>query len=131
MTIRSDLLTAITTALTGSSVSVSTELPWVTGGVALYNKNMKKIYVDQEQVDIEVLHRTLDRNDISQRETLVSAFLTVDAKNQPSDINTVIENVIATKESIANCFVQECDVETSIEEDRITYEFVFRFISVN
>lgn len=131
MTIRSDLLTAITTAVTGSSVSVSTELPWVTGGVPLHEKNMKKIYLDSEQYNIEQLHTTLDGNDVSSRETIVTAFLTVDAKNQPLDIDSIISSIIGTKETITDCYIRECDVSTTIEEDRITHNFEFRLFRIN
>ena len=131
MTIRSDLLTAITAAVTGTSVSTSTELPWVTGGVPLHQKNMKKIYLDSEQYNIEQLHTTLDGNDVSRRETVVTAYLTVDAKNQPLDIDTIISAVIGTKETIVDCYIRQCDLSSTIEEDRITYTFEFRLFRIN
>ena len=50
MTIRSDLLTQITTNLANSSIRVSNELPFNTSGQPLYNQNMKFVYVDEEQL---------------------------------------------------------------------------------
>lgn len=131
MSIRSDLTTALTTALAGTSVGVSTELPWVTGDIPLHEKNMKKIYLDAEQYNIEQLHTTLDRNDVSSRETVVTAYFTVDAKNQPSDIDTIIFSVVNAKESIIDCYNRECDISTTIEEDRITYQIEYRFFRIN
>jgi len=45
MSLRSDLLANVTTQLNGSSVSVTSELPWSAGGVELYRKNKKKFYL--------------------------------------------------------------------------------------
>ena len=131
MTIRSDLLSAITTAVTGSSVSVSTELPWVTGGIPLYDKNMKKIYVDTEEYIIEQLHTTFDANDVNRRETTVEAYLTVDAKNQPADIETILSAIIGTKDTIINCYNRMYDLSSTINEDRVTYTIEFKFLRIN
>ena len=47
---RSSLITQLTTNLTNSNVSVSAELPFESGGDTLYDKNMKTLYVDEEQI---------------------------------------------------------------------------------
>ena len=45
---RSTLLAQITTNLTGSSVAVSSELPFENSGNPLYIKNKKRFYLDRK-----------------------------------------------------------------------------------
>lgn len=131
MSIRSTLLANITAAISTTSVNVASELPWASGGVELYNKNMKKFYLSEEQRDIIPHHRTLDRNDVFQTETLLTGYLTVDAKNQPSDIDTVVTAILNSKNAIADQFITECLQRTEIAEDRLTRIFEFRFTKIN
>ena len=60
MAIRDTLKANLDVALTGSNVSVSAELPFTTGGEALYIKNMKKLYLDQDNIDKSILFTSLD-----------------------------------------------------------------------
>ena len=131
MSIRTDLLANVTTQLSGTSVSVSSELPWQSGGVPLYEKNMKKFYIGQENKDITQLHTTLDRTDVFQTETTLNAYITVDAKNEPSDIDAVVASVLNSRNVINGQFINECNVETETDQDRITYTFTYRFQKVN
>lgn len=130
MTIRSTLLANVTTSLSGSNVSVSSELPWESGGVPLYEKNMKKFYLSQESASISQLFATIDRNDVFQKETFLTAYITVDAKNQPADIDSVVSSVLNSRKSIADQSVNECTVDIDTEEDRITYTFEYRFVTI-
>jgi len=66
---RDSLLTAITSNLATSSCSVSSELPWVQGDQPLYSINMKKFYLDEEQISKTVYIETLDDNKQYQTET--------------------------------------------------------------
>ena len=51
MSIRSDLITQITSNLSGqSNISISEELPFDSGGTPLYEKNMNVIYVDEQDI---------------------------------------------------------------------------------
>ena len=61
MSTRSDLLTQITTNISGSNISVSQELPWTASGESLYLKNMKHFYLDEEQDDRETSVKDLRR----------------------------------------------------------------------
>lgn len=131
MSIRTDLLANVTTQLNGTSVSVSNELPWSSGGVPLYNKNMKKFYLSSENRDITQLHTTLDRSDVFQTETTLTGYITVDAKNEPSDIDAIVASVLNSRNVITGQYINECLVETETEEDRITYTFTYRFLKVN
>ena len=126
---RDTLLTAITANVASSNVSVSSELPWIQGDEPLYSINMKKFYLDEEQISNTVLFETLDDNKIYETETTMEGFLEVDAKNPLSDIDTVISGILASKSAIANTTIAESNYTTETENDRITYTFEFRFIT--
>jgi hypothetical protein len=130
MTIRSTLLANLTTSLGNSNVSISTELLFIAGGIALYEKNMKKLYLDYDQNNRVELFSTLDYNDVFQQEITVNGYLTVDAKNQPTDIDTIIGRVVNSRLSVANCHLRECGVTNEYAEDRNTYTFEFRFLTI-
>ena len=58
---RAELLAAITSATsTLTQFAVASELPWEQGGLPLYRKNMKKIYVDRERMEETTLIPTLN-----------------------------------------------------------------------
>lgn len=120
----------LSTALGNTNVSTSSELPFAAGGVNLYDKNMKRLYLDSDQNQRVQLFTTLDNNDVFQQEILVNGYLTVDAKNTPGDIQTVIDRVVNSRFSVANCYVRECEVTNTFDEDRITYNFEFRFLTI-
>lgn len=125
--IRSSLLTQLTTNLSGSNVSVSSELPFNSGGDVLYSKNMKTLYVDEEQITQDTLIETLDRSNFLTNVSTLEAYLQVDAKTQLSDINSIVSNVLNAKSVITNTIRSESDYTTEISLDRIVYTFEFRF----
>jgi hypothetical protein len=127
---RDTLLTQITSNLSGSSVKVSSELPWNNGGEVLYRKNMKHFYLDAEEETREEFIKTLDKNDVEQTTTTLTGYLTVDAKNQPSDISSVVANVIAANSIITASIDSSVNVENEIDDDHITYTFEFNFITI-
>lgn len=130
MAIRDTLLANLAVALTPHTVSVSSELPFTAAGVALYDKNMKKLYIDAEQNATTELFPTLTNDDVFQQEIVINGYLTVDAKNQPSDIDAVVGHVINSRLSVANCYLRECGVTNDYAEDRNTYTFEFRFLTI-
>ena len=130
MAFRDTIITGLTANLATSNVSVSSELPFNSGGEPLYIKNKKHVYVDEDNKEVTELYNTLDGNDIFQTETTVQAFLTVDAKNQPSDIDTIVDTVVAERLGVSGPHIKECAVDTEITLDYITYSFDFRFITV-
>jgi hypothetical protein len=125
--IRSNLITQLTTNLANSNVSVSSELPYTSGGDTLYDKNLKTLYVDEEQISQDTLFEVLDRNNVVNNTSTLDAFVTVDAKNQLNDIDTIIANVLSAKSVITNTIISESDYETEFDLDKITYTFQFRF----
>lgn len=130
MAIRDTLLANLSVSLSGTNVSTSNELPFTSAGVALYEKNMKKLYLDVDQNNRIELFSTLDACDVFQQEITVNGYLTVDAKNQPSDIQTVINTIVNSRLSVANCHLRECGVTNEYAEDRNTYTFEFRFLTI-
>jgi hypothetical protein len=125
--IRDSLLTQLTTNLAGSNVSVASELPYTSGGDVLYAKNMKKLYVDEEQIEQETLYPVLDRQNVLINTSTVTAYLQVDAKNQLTDINSVISSILSAKSVVTATITSESDYATEFELDKILYTFEFRF----
>lgn len=130
MAVRDTLLANLATTLANTNVSTSSELPFTSAGVALYDKNMKKLYLDVDKNNRTELFSTLDNNDVWQQEIIVNGYLTVDAKNQPTDIETVVDAVVNSRLSVANCYLKECAVTNEYAEDRNTYTFEFRFLTI-
>ncbi len=129
MTIRSDLIAQLVTNLAGLTVSVSTELPYESSGVTLFDKNRNVIYVDDEEEDVTELYRTLDSGVVNETATLVSAYFTADAKNLSTDMNTVITKCLLARNGVT-ASDREADVTNEIDGDVITYTFEYRFINV-
>jgi hypothetical protein len=130
MAIRDNLKANLDVSLAGSNVSVSSELPYSVGGETLYNKNMKYLYIDEDNIEVTELISCLDNNDVNQTETEITGFLSVDAKNQPGDIDTVITSILNSRNAISNQTIRECEMTTENTNDVITYTFNFRFVTV-
>ena len=73
---------------------------------------------------------TLDDNDVVQTETTVTGYLSVDAKNQLANIDTIVGSIINSRNAVAGQTSRTCVMTTSIEADVLTYEFEFNFITV-
>ena len=127
MSKRSDLLTQLTSSLSGSNVTVSSELPWITGSEPLYVQNMKVLYLDEEQISQDILFTTLDSHEVVSNVSTINGYLQVDAKNQPGDIANVVSNVLSAKSVISGVVSKQSDYETEITSDKITYSFEYRF----
>jgi|TARA_R110000803_G_scaffold36651_2_gene78765 hypothetical protein len=129
MAIRDDLITQITTNLSGyTNFRVSSELPFESGGNSLFLKNKRTIYVDDLSEEQIQLYRTVDQGTVYQTETIVQAFLTVDAKNQPSDIEDVIQAILNAKSVVTETQSNEAIVASDIEDDYITYTFEYTIL---
>jgi hypothetical protein len=118
--------------LTLGSFNLSSELPWSTGGTALYLKNLKRIYVDVDQITEDLSIVTLSGMFINNETTTVRVFFACDAKQLPSNYETIVSGIRAGKSStdISGVSRRECDVTTSFEEDIVVTEFEFRFIKI-
>jgi len=127
MAYRDDLKSNLDVALASSGVSVSSELPWDSAGEPLYEKNMKKLYLDEDNITREPLVETLDFNHVEDIQTTVTGYLTIDAKNPITDIDTITTAVINSKNSIAGQIYKNCDMTSSFNGDKLTYQFDFTF----
>jgi hypothetical protein len=129
MNTRSELITELTQALDATSVGVSSELPWFSGNQVLNEKNMRNVYMDHEQIENTTLIETLDNSDVYEQIIEIPTYLTVDAKKLPSDISDVIQ-IIRHARQVIDAPTRECDMITTIEDDKLTYEFTYRFIKI-
>jgi hypothetical protein len=126
---RAQLLSAITTATsTLTQFAVSSELPWTVDGSPLYIKNKKKIYVDNEYKEETTLIPVLDGNNVIEDKLIANVYLAVDAKNTPSQLDSVITAILGSKDNtgVAN-FIVESDYTADKQEDVLIYTFEFRF----
>ena len=124
---RTELLSYLTTATSSLAVKTVSELPWNTAGEPLYLKNMKKVYLDQDQLEQSVLIPTIDQQDVITNQFTVRAYFAVDAKNQPSGLSTALTTLLSAKDKtgITNNGV-ESDYSTDIQDDVIIYTVEYR-----
>lgn len=130
---RSELLTYLKGAV-NAQIKISDELPWSTSGTPLYNKNLKYIYLDEEQHELVDLISLINAPAIQNQIDRVSGYLTVDAKNLPSQIDSVITTIRAATNATPNLDVYHTktfNMETSINGDQITYSFEYVFTKLN
>lgn len=128
---RTELLSYLTANLTGT-IKVSQEQPFDQGGQALYLKNMRRVYLQEEYTEQDQLVPVLDDTDIMQKITYVKGFLATDAKNRNSDLDqalTVLANA-RTGANISGSFRKEFDYTTTIDNDVLLYEFEYRFYTL-
>jgi hypothetical protein len=120
-------------ALTLGTFAVSQELPWDAAGTPLYLKNPKVFYVDEpDSTESSDTFNTLCAGampTVSTRVTEISVFVTVDAKQKPSNYDALVSAVRGTKtlQSLGAVRSRECDVSTTFEADRLVTQFDFRF----
>ena len=129
---RAQLLTAINTATsTLTQFAVSSELPWEQNGTPLFRKNMKKIYVDRERSEETVMLALLNGRDIYQDDLICEVYLAVDAKNPPSQLDSVVTKILSCKDT-ANVvsFGSEADYIIDKDEDVLVYTFEFRMNTI-
>lgn len=127
---RSTIITQLQTDLAVGNISVSTELPYTAGSDSLNIKNMKTVYVDADNTEITQNQQFLSGSGVDQTETTINAYLSVDAKNPPADLDTRIASIQNAKTSVANVFVRECETTSDIDSDIITYTFEYKFTTI-
>lgn len=131
MAYRNTLLTRLTTVLSSyNQFSLSSELPFVAGNTPLYVKNMKTVYVDEEQVEVSEFIPTLDNRTIFQSISIIRAYVTVDAKNKPSQTDNMLAAIEAAKSIITPVVNVETVLSTEIQDDIIIYSLEYRFLTI-
>lgn len=125
---RTELLAYLTSTLTGT-IKPSQELPFEQGGSANYLRNLRKVYLDEPYTEQDIMFNTLDDADITQKITYVRGYLAVDAKNRNADLDSALTTMSnALKQAnITDSFRKEFDFSTSIDDDRVVYEFEYRY----
>lgn len=124
---RSQLLSYLTTATSTATIKVVSELPWNTAGEPLYLKNMKKMYLDQEQRTQTTLIPTVNDGDVYQDDLVVRGYFAVDAKNQPQGLDSALAVILGARNLTGvDNFGNEADYSTEITDDVITYTVEWR-----
>ena len=127
---RDTLLTFLTTAITGTDFSVTQELPYNGDGAPLFLKNLKKVYVDQDQTSQDPLLDVLDASGQVVAETVTNTVtVVVDAKVLPSGYATMVSQIKSARldPAITGFQQKSTDVSTEYNTDRLVTEFVFNF----
>jgi hypothetical protein len=125
---RAQLLTALTSATNALVIKTASELPWNNAGEPLYLKNMKRLYLDETQVEqTELIPVLPGYQGVDQNTQTVLGYFAVDAKNPPAGLNTAITAILNAKNSIgiAN-FGVESDYTTEIQDDVLIYTVEYR-----
>jgi hypothetical protein len=115
--------------------TLTEELPWDNQGNPLYLKNYKYIYVDSDQIAQEPLIDVLNGPGIVNEITTVTAYITTDAKTQPSNYNTMVSTFMNARldTDIAGVTQRATQVSTQFTGDaQVTqFDFSFRQLIVN
>jgi hypothetical protein len=125
---RAELVSHLTTALSTATIKCSSELPWNTAGEPLYLKNMKKFYIDAEQLAQTELIATLPGYDVVNQDAFtVTGYFAVDAKNQPANLTSALTTILNAKNQLgeSNLLVQS-DYTTEIQDDVLIYTVQYR-----
>jgi len=131
MAYRDTLLAKLQTVIASySQFSVSSELPFVAGGTPLHIKNMKTVYLDEQQDEISGFIITLDKRDIDQTVTTIRAYVAVDAKNKPSQTDSMLSAIQAARTVIAPVVGADATLTTEIQDDIIVYSVEYRFLTI-
>tara|TARA_R110000824_G_scaffold148309_4_gene318017 strand:- start:557 stop:964 length:408 start_codon:yes stop_codon:yes gene_type:complete len=88
---RSDLVTKLK-ALSSSTIgtfTITDELPWTSDNTPLYIKNLKRIYIDRTQSDLDPILDTLDGQGIATEISTTTIYYACDAKQLPSNYDTL------------------------------------------
>lgn len=112
-----------------SGYTLTQELPWDTQGNPLYLKNFKYIYVDSDQIAQEPLIDVLNGPGIVNENTTVTAYITTDAKNQPSNYATMVSTFKNARldTDIAGVTQRATQVSTEFVGDAQITQFDFSF----
>ena len=128
---RTELLTYLTAQLTGT-IKTSQELPFQEGTNPLYLKNARRVYLDEPYTEQETFLPTLGSLQINQRTTIVRWFLTMDAKNRNTDLDSALTILGGAKDitTITGVFTRLFDYTVSIDNDRVIYAGEYRFANL-
>lgn len=116
-------------ALQLKNYNVSDELPFSNSGTVMYTKNIKRIYIDLEQIGTEPFIQLFGDYNIDSEVHSVRLYFSTDAKQLPSDYSTLVSQLRAAKNvpTEERYIRREVISSTSFENDLMITEFEFRF----
>jgi len=128
-----DQLITLIKALPLGTFKVSTELPYTTSGVELYTKNAKTIYVDAPDVEVTTFIANMNSVNIDQTTTTIQVYFTSDAKQQASNLDTLVNSIQALKDNSAftSFNTRECVYTAEYDNDVTVSNFEFRFTQIS
>ena len=111
-----------------SGYTLTQELPWDNQGNPLYLKNFKYIYVNSDQVAQEPLIDVLNGPGVVNQITTVTAYVTTDAKTQPSNYATMVSTFSNARldTDITGVTQRATQVSTEFVGDAKVIQFAFR-----
>lgn len=112
--------------------TVTNDLPYDASGNALYLSNVKKIYVDEEQITSEPLVQGMDGTHINNQTTSVSIYFTADAKQLPANYDTLVSGLRGAKDitSVSGVNRREIEEISDFQGDLIVKTLEIRFNTV-
>lgn len=128
---RTEVLNYINGLSLGTFTTTS-DLPYDASGNPLYIQNVKKIYVDNEQVSTEPLVSSLDAINISNEVTSVSIYFTADAKQLPANYDALVTQLKAAKNitTVSGVNRRELEYTTDFQGDLVINQLEIRFNKV-
>ena len=131
MSYRDTLLANITTSLSGTTVSTSTQLPFECGNIPCYLRNFKKFYLDYDEITKSTNIAVLPGYDkVFQTDVEVLGYFALDAKTLPSDIDTILNRLFNSRLSIPSQLRYDCEITNELESDRIVYTVRYGFTNI-
>ena len=108
--------------------SLTNEMPYDDNGVALYIKNPKRIYVGRAESSSAPIVTALNGLHISNTTTTVSVYFSTDAKQVPSNYDTLVGSLAAAKDVAAQgVHTRTATVATNYENDLLVTEVELTF----
>lgn len=109
------------------------ELPWTQDGAPLYLKNLKKIYVGVMERTQDTIVSTLNGLYISADINTVSIYFACDAKQLPSNYDTLIDDLSGVKgiTTIDGVYRRDIEISTSMESDLLVTQLQVRFTKLS
>jgi hypothetical protein len=108
--------------------TVTEELPWESDGVPLYLKNLKRIYVDVQETDLDPIADTLDGSGFAVEASVVSVSFGCDAKTLPANYDSLVTAIRSIRINFGDGWKQRRIQHTAeFDADRLVTTFEFRF----
>lgn len=113
--------------------ALSTDIPWDSDAQPLYIKNPKRIYVDAAAYENTPLIQTLNGLNINNEITVIRLYFACDAKQLPSNYDTLVNDLKAAKDLTTLGAVQtrQVTVETETQVDLLVTSLEFRFTKLS